>query len=72
LQRRLVIRILLVGFVAGCLAVPVFHRSSDDAALRTIEGFFPGRRVVPVPCHELIRGRGGLHCITRDQPAWPA
>jgi len=56
----------------GLVAVPVFHRSSDDAALRTIEGFFPGRRVVPVPCHELIRGRGGLHCITRDQPAWPA
>ena len=28
LQRRLVIRILLVGFVAGCLAVPVFHQGT--------------------------------------------
>jgi len=56
----------------GLVAVPVFHGPSDEPALRTIEGFFPDRRVVPVPCHELIRGRGGLHCITRDQPAWPA
>jgi agmatine deiminase len=53
----------------GLVAVPVFHAATDEAALRTIGDCFPGRRVAPVHCHELIRGRGGLHCITRDQPA---
>jgi agmatine deiminase len=54
----------------GLVAVPVFLAATDEPALRTIEACFPGRRIVPVRCHELIRGRGGIHCITRDQPAW--
>ena len=53
----------------GFVAVPVFLRETDDAALRTLEACFPGRTVEPVVCTELVRGRGALHCITRDQPA---
>jgi agmatine deiminase len=52
--------------------VPVFNATTDDAAVRILAECFPGRLIEPVACHELIRGRGGLHCITRDQPAWPA
>jgi agmatine deiminase len=52
----------------GVVAVPVFLGDTDDAALRTIEQCFPGRRIEPVACNELIRGRGAIHCITRDQP----
>ena len=55
----------------GIVAVPVFSDSTDDAALSTIERCFPGREILPVDCCALVRGRGGLHCITRDQPAWP-
>jgi agmatine deiminase len=32
------------------------------------EQCFPGRRVEPVDCRELVRGRGAVHCITRDEP----
>jgi agmatine deiminase len=53
----------------GFVAVHVFLGRSDDAALRTLERCFPGRTIEPVACNELVRGRGALHCITRDQPA---
>ena len=55
----------------GLVAVPVFHDRTDAAALRRLETCFPGRNIVPVAADALVRGRGALHCITRDQPAWP-
>ena len=53
----------------GVVAVPVFGGPTDEPALRRLEGLFPGRRIAPVDCRELVRGRGALHCITRDEPA---
>jgi agmatine deiminase len=53
----------------GFVAVPVFLGATDDAALRTLEHCFPGRTIEPVECTALVRGRGALHCITRDEPA---
>jgi len=53
----------------GAVLVPVFDAPTDDAAIRTLAGCFPDRRIVPVDTGGLVRGRGGLHCITRDQPA---
>jgi agmatine deiminase len=52
--------------------VPVFDDPADEPALRTIEGCFPGRSIEPVGCCDLVWGRGAVHCITRDQPRWPA
>ncbi|MFM9194885.1 MAG: agmatine/peptidylarginine deiminase [Planctomycetia bacterium] len=52
----------------GAVLVPVFGGPTDEPAVRTLAGCFPGRRIVPVDCRELVRGRGALHCITRDQP----
>jgi agmatine deiminase len=53
----------------GLVAVPVFGSPTDEPALQLLEQCFPGRRIEPVDCRELIRGRGALHCITRDEPA---
>jgi agmatine deiminase len=53
----------------GFVAVPVFGGPTDDVALETLAGCFPGRRIEPIDCGALVRGRGALHCITRDQPA---
>ena len=53
----------------GLVAVPVFGVPSDEPALEAIAACFPGRRIEPVDCHALVRGRGALHCVTRDQPA---
>ncbi len=53
----------------GLVTVPVFGTPTDEPALRILEQCFPGRRIEPVDCRELVRGRGALHCITRDEPA---
>ena len=53
----------------GAVMVPVFFSPADEPACRTLSACFPGRRIVPVDCRDLVRGRGALHCITRDQPA---
>jgi agmatine deiminase len=53
----------------GLVVVPTFGGPTDEPALRILEQCFPGRRIEPVDCRELVRGRGALHCITRDEPA---
>ena len=53
----------------GVVVVPVFGGPTDEPALRAMEACFPGRRVAPLDCRELVRGRGAIHCITRDIPA---
>jgi len=55
----------------GLVAVPVFGSPTDEPVLRILEQCFPGRRIEPVDCQELVRGRGALHCITRDEPRFP-
>jgi len=55
----------------GLVAVPVFGSPTDEPALRLLEECFPGRAIEPVDCRELVRGRGALHCITRDEPRFP-
>ena len=53
----------------GVVAVPVFGSPTDERALATLADCFPGRALEPVDCSALVRGRGALHCITRDEPA---
>lgn len=53
----------------GLVVVPVFGGPTDEPALRTLEVCFPGRTIEPIDCRHLVRGRGGIHCITRDEPA---
>jgi agmatine deiminase len=53
----------------GVVAVPVFGGATDERAIELFSRCFPGREVAPVDCGSLVRGRGGLHCVTRDQPA---
>lgn len=53
----------------GVVLVPVFGGPTDEPALRMLGECFPGRAIEPVDCTALVRGRGALHCITRDEPA---
>jgi len=60
-------------FIAnGLVVVPVFGAPTDEPALRILAECFPDRRIEPIDCRELVRGRGALHCITRDEVAGPA
>ena len=49
--------------------LPVFADPNDAEAIATLEAAFPGRRVVPIDCRELIWGLGAFHCLTQQQPA---
>ena len=48
--------------------VPTFGDKKDAAALRALEGLFPDRAVVGIPCRDLVLGLGTLHCMTQQQP----
>jgi agmatine deiminase len=49
--------------------VPTFNDAHDRAALATLAGVFPGRRVVGIHAVDLVWGFGTLHCMTQQEPA---
>jgi agmatine deiminase len=48
--------------------LPVFADARDREAEAVLGAAFPGRRVVPIDCRELIWGLGAFHCLTQQQP----
>ena len=52
----------------GVLLVPIFGCPQDESALSTLAQVFPGRRIAPIPCRDLVGGLGALHCISQQQP----
>ena len=55
----------------GGVLVPSFDDPRDAEAARIIGSVFPGRKVVPVECADLIIGLGSIHCLSQQQPAPP-
>jgi agmatine deiminase len=53
----------------GLILAPTFGDSHDRVALNTLARLFPGRRVIGIPCRDLVLGLGALHCMTQQQPA---
>jgi agmatine deiminase len=53
----------------GVVLVPVFGVATDAGALATLAKLFPGRAIAPVPALALVRDKGGVHCLTQQQPA---
>ncbi len=48
--------------------VPVFGREQDKQALGILGELFPGRKMVPIRCNDLVGGYGAIHCVTQQQP----
>ena len=56
--------------VNGGVIVPQFgDAAADGQALRTLQGLFPGRRVVQLNIDGIANGGGGIHCTTQQEPA---
>jgi agmatine deiminase len=56
--------------INGAVLMPAFRQPKRDAeAAEILAGCFPGRKIVPVDCLDLVVGRGTLHCISQQQPA---
>jgi len=51
----------------GIVLVPTFSDPRDRAALNTLARLFPDRRIIGVPCRDLVLGLGTLHCMTQQQ-----
>lgn len=49
--------------------VPTYACPNDHRALATLQDLFPDRRVIGIPCTDLVWGLGAIHCITQQQPA---
>ncbi len=48
----------------------LYDPTPDQAAWRDKmweEGRFD-REIVPIPCQEIVKGGGGIHCITQQEP----
>lgn len=48
--------------------VPVFDDPNDRSALGIVQGLFPERRVVGLPCADVVVGLGAIHCVTQQEP----
>ncbi len=53
----------------GGIVMPAFEDPADDEAFRVVRRAFPDREVVQIPALDIVRGGGGIHCITQQQPA---
>jgi agmatine deiminase len=49
--------------------LPVFGCRQDEEVIATLAACFPGRRVVPVNCRDIVVGLGTMHCLTQQVPA---
>ncbi len=50
----------------GVVLVPVYDERYDEQALELFRQYFPDRRVVGIPCADLVWGQGAIHCITQQ------
>ena len=52
----------------GGIVMPSFGSPEDDAAMAAVQAALPGRRAFQVDARPIVRGGGGIHCITQQQP----
>lgn len=50
------------------ILVPIFNHKNDDKALGTLEKLFPKRKVIGIPCQDMVVGLGAIHCVSQQQP----
>jgi len=50
------------------VVVPTYGSPHDDRAVKTFEKLFRTRKVIGLPCKDVVVGGGGFHCTTQQQP----
>lgn len=56
-------------YVNGGIILPLFNCIEDDKAKEIFKKEFPDRKIVGVNSELLIQEGGGLHCMTKQEPA---
>ncbi len=52
----------------SAVLVPAYDHPNDTKVLELLAPLFPKRNIIPIPCKTIIRGLGGIHCLTQQQP----
>lgn len=52
----------------GGVVMPSFEDPGDQPAREAIAACFPGRDVLQIDALAIVRGGGGIHCITQQEP----
>ncbi|HZH28102.1 MAG TPA: agmatine deiminase family protein [Azospirillaceae bacterium] len=66
--RRLTLSYANMYIANGGVVMPAFGDPADRAAYQAVRKAFPDREVVQIPVLDIVRGGGGIHCITQQQP----
>jgi len=53
----------------SAVLLPTFRCERDEVARGILAELFPGRRVAPVDCRDLVWGLGAVHCLSHEEPA---
>lgn len=53
-------------FVNGAVLLPVYDPRYDGLAISLFEKHCKGRKIIPIPCADLVWGQGSIHCITQQ------
>jgi agmatine deiminase len=67
--RRLTLSYTNFYLANGGVILPGFDDPMDAIAVATFQHLFPERHVIQIPALDIVRGGGGLHCITQQQPS---
>ena len=55
-------------FTNGGIVMPSFDVAEDEPARALLAELFPQRKIVTVAATDIVRGGGGIHCITQQIP----
>jgi len=53
----------------GAVLLPTFRDAMDAEAARILAPLFPGRKIVPIDCLDIVYGLGTIHCLSQQVPA---
>jgi len=48
--------------------LPTYECANDRKAMTILQELFPDRKIVGIPCTDLVWGLGAIHCVTQQQP----
>ncbi len=54
--------------INGAILMPTYDDPADKAAESSLQQCFPDRKIIPVPCQNIILQYGSLHCLTMQLP----
>lgn len=56
-------------FTNNGIILPKFGTKTDSTATAIMQDLFPHRKIITVDALNIVRGGGGIHCITQQQPS---